>query len=112
MLYLIGSHLGLKPDSAWSAQYLDSALVGDTVEILAEANVGPSDVATVLGVIGAARRAADEGSVTITGKEYEALRSELLTALGLASAKGAAPWPPTPICPPALTSCWAMARMN
>ena len=95
MLYLIGSHLGLKPDPAWSAQHLDSALVGDTVEILAEANVGPSDVATVLGVIGAARRAADEGSVTITGKEYEALRSELLTALGLASAKGAAPWPPT-----------------
>lgn len=95
MSYLVGSHEGLRPDPGWAAVHLADEVISDVSETLAAAQVAPCDIATVLGVIGAAQRAARERPLTITGKEYEALREDLLEALGMTSAKGFSPWPPT-----------------
>jgi len=63
---------------------------------LVEASVTPDELATILGIIGAAQRTAlQDPTLTITGSRYNELRSELLEAMGLKSAKGAKPWPPT-----------------
>lgn len=94
--FLVGSELGLKPDPAWAAIHLEQELLDELGPHLTDASVTRTEYATILGVIGATqRRAQDDETLTITGKHYESLRLELLDAMGIASVKGAKPWPPT-----------------
>ncbi|UUT36405.1 hypothetical protein [Microbacterium elymi] len=94
--FLLGSELRLKPDYAWAVVNLPQELLDELGAHLVEASVTPEELATILGIIGAAQRAAlDDGTLTITGARYNELRGELLDAMGLTSAKGAKPWPPT-----------------
>ncbi|MGM1028980.1 MAG: hypothetical protein ACQEWM_03795 [Actinomycetota bacterium] len=94
--YLLGSELRLRPDHAWGAVHLPQALFGELAIHLAAATVSAEDLATILGIVAAAQRAAlHDPSLTITGSRYNELRGELLDAMGLESAKGARPWPPT-----------------
>lgn len=94
--FLLGSELRLKPDPAWSAVYLPQDLLDELGTHLVEASVTPDELSTILGIIGAAQRAAlEDRTLTITGARYNELRGELLDAMGLKSAKGAKPWPPT-----------------
>lgn len=95
LLYLVGTHLGLQPDPGWSAVGLASDVITDVGAILLEAGFAAAESSTVLSVIGAAQRTADQSEVTITGKQYDALRAEVLEAAGLTSGKGARLWPPT-----------------
>jgi hypothetical protein len=63
---------------------------------LASAEATLDDIATILGVIGAAQKhLASNPTSSITGKRYQELREELVVALGLVSRQGAFPWPPT-----------------
>ncbi|MFB8146639.1 sigma factor-like helix-turn-helix DNA-binding protein [Microbacterium sp. NPDC056003] len=94
--FLLGSELRLKPDPAWAAVYLPQDLLDELGTHLVEASVTPDELSTILGIIGAAQRAAlEDRTLTITGARYNELRGELLDAMGLKSAKGAKPWPPT-----------------
>lgn len=97
--YLLGSDLGLTPDKQWAAVHLELALIEELREALESAEATPTDIATILGVIGAAQKLVSEQTEypksSITGKRYEELRDELVMALGLVSRQGAFPWPPT-----------------
>lgn len=94
--FLLGSEHGTRPDRAWAAQHLAPELIAAVREALADTAVTEDDLATIIGVIGAAMRHVRENpDATITGARYEELRGELVAALGLVSAKGRMPWPPT-----------------
>ncbi|WP_144237965.1 sigma factor-like helix-turn-helix DNA-binding protein [Microbacterium sp. C448] len=94
--YLLGAELRLKPDHAWAAANLPQELLDELGSHLVEASVTADELATILGIIGAAQRTAlEDPTLTITGSRYNELRAELLEAMGLKSAKGAKPWPPT-----------------
>lgn len=94
--FLLGSELRLKPDYAWAVVNLPQELLDELGAHLVGASVTPEELSTILGIVGAAQRAAlDDRTLTITGARYNELRGELLDAMGLKSAKGAKPWPPT-----------------
>lgn len=94
--YLLGSDLGLPPDREWAAVHLELSLMSELRGALEAAEVTPDDVATILGVIGAAQKHVEENpSASITAQRYHRLRGELIPALGLVSRKGSNAWPPT-----------------
>lgn len=94
--YLLGSELKLKPDHEWAVVHLPHALLDELGSHLVDADVTAEELATILGIIGAAQRLSrEEPTLTITGNRYNELRGELLDAMGLVSTKGAKPWPPT-----------------
>lgn len=94
--FLLGSDRRLSPDREWAAVNLDLSLISELRAALESAEASPDDVATILGVIGAAQRHVSESpSASITGARYQELRDELVVALGLVSRQGAFPWPPT-----------------
>lgn len=94
--YLIGAEHGLDPDPAFAAVNLDVAVMEELSETLLQGDATQDDVATVLGIIGAAKKFSEsEPGLTITGARYNELRHELVETLGWVSAKGSAPWPPT-----------------
>ncbi|MDQ0076807.1 sigma factor-like helix-turn-helix DNA-binding protein [Arthrobacter oryzae] len=94
--FLLGSDRSLAPDREWAAVNLDMSLMSELRAALESAEASPDDVATILGVIGAARKHVVENpSASIPGARYQALRDELVGALGLVSRQGAFPWPPT-----------------
>lgn len=94
--YLLGSDLGLPPDREWAAVHLELSLMAELRDALEAAEVTPDDVATILGVIGAAQKYVEENpSASITAQRYHRLRGELIPALGLVSRKGSNAWPPT-----------------
>ncbi|MDQ0665405.1 hypothetical protein QFZ35_003903 [Arthrobacter ulcerisalmonis] len=93
--FLLGSDRSLAPDREWAVN-LDLSLMSELRAALESAEASPDDVATILGVIGAARKHVLENpSASITGARYQELREELVVALGLVSRQGAFPWPPT-----------------
>lgn len=94
--FLLGSNLSLSPDREWAAVNLDLALMSEVRAALESAEASPDDVATILGVIGAAQKhVSEDPDASITGARYQELRDELVVALGLVSRQGAFPWPPT-----------------
>ncbi|WP_026556445.1 sigma factor-like helix-turn-helix DNA-binding protein [Arthrobacter sp. 35W] len=94
--YLLGSDLGLAPDFEYAVVCLDLALMDELKAALSTASVGSEDIATILGVIGAAQKyALTEPKCSITHQRYDQLRNELVGALGLVSRQGSMPWPPT-----------------
>lgn len=94
--YLLGADLGLSPDPAWAVVNLDLSLMSELREALSSAEATDSDIATILGVIGAAQRhLSSNPDSSITGNRYGQLRDELVIALGLVSRQGSFPWPPT-----------------
>lgn len=94
--YLLGAELGLAPAPEWAAVNLDLSLMSELRAALESAEATPSDVATILGVIGAAQKhLIERPAASITGKRYDELRDELVVALGLVSRQGAFPWPPS-----------------
>jgi hypothetical protein len=94
--FLLGSNLSLSPDREWAAVNLDLSLMSEVRAALESAEASPDDVATILGVVGAARKHVSENpDASITGARYQELRDELVVALGLVSRQGAFPWPPT-----------------
>ncbi|WP_426989893.1 sigma factor-like helix-turn-helix DNA-binding protein [Pseudarthrobacter sp. Y6] len=94
--YLLGAELRLAPDPAWAVVNLDLSLMSELRAALGSAEATVDDVATILGVIGAAQKhLTGNPSASITGKRYQELREELVVALGLVSRQGAFPWPPT-----------------
>lgn len=94
--YLLGAELRLKADHLWAAATLPQELLDELGDHLVDAAVTADELATILGTIGAAQRAAlEDPTLTITGSRYNELRGELLDAMGIESAKGAKPWPPT-----------------
>lgn len=94
--YLLGSDLGLAPDRAHAAEAIDLGLMEELRAILLAGDATEEDVATVLGVIGAAQKHAGEHpDASITGARYNELRQDLVNTLGWVSAKGSSPWPPT-----------------
>lgn len=94
--YMLGAELGLAPDAKFAAINLKMSVMIELNNVLAETGITTEELATILGVIGAAqRKLSTDPSLTITGSRYNALRIELVQALGLVSQKGSAPWPPT-----------------
>ncbi|EMY35405.1 putative multidrug resistance efflux pump [Arthrobacter crystallopoietes BAB-32] len=94
--YLVGAELGLAPEPEYTAVHLDLELMEELAGILQGGTASDEDIATILGVIGAAHRhVAENPTTTITGARYEELRDELVPALGWESRKGSTPWPPT-----------------
>jgi hypothetical protein len=94
--YLVGVELGLAPDPDYTAVNVDLELMEELAEILKSGTANDDDVATILGIIGAAHHyVADHPDTTITGARYQELRDELVPALGWESRKGSSPWPPT-----------------
>jgi Sigma-70, region 4 len=94
--FLLGSDRSLVPDREWAAVNLDLSLMSELRAALESAEASADDVATILGVIGAARKLVSENpSASITGARYQELRDDLVVALGLVSRQGAFPWPPT-----------------
>lgn len=94
--FLVGSNEGLSPDRKAAILALPAEILEAVPTALADAVATANDIATILGVIAAAMEAsASNPELTITGKRYEELRLELVEALGLISAKGQSPWPPT-----------------
>lgn len=94
--YLLGAELRLAPDPEWSVANLDLSLITELQGALRAAEATVQDIATILGVIGAAQRyLTSNPDASITGKRYGQLRDELVVALGLVSRQGAFPWPPT-----------------
>lgn len=94
--YLLGADLGLSPDPSWAVVNLDLSLMSELRTALGSAEATAQDIATILGVIGAAQRhLSNNPEASITGKRYGQLRDELVVALGLVSRQGASPWPPT-----------------
>ncbi|MET4589797.1 sigma factor-like helix-turn-helix DNA-binding protein [Arthrobacter sp. 754] len=94
--FLPGSDRNLSPDREWAAVNLDLSLMNELRAALESADASPGDVATILGVIGAAQKLVTENpTASITGARYQDLREELVGALGLVSRQGAFPWPPT-----------------
>lgn len=94
--YLLGSELSLAPDREWAAANLGDEAFDELPHALANATINDDDLATILGLIGAAQRhSIDHPEITITGARYQELREELVAAFGLVSEKGTAPWPPT-----------------
>ncbi|QTG82576.1 sigma factor-like helix-turn-helix DNA-binding protein [Arthrobacter crystallopoietes] len=94
--YLVGAELGLAPDPEYAAVHVDLELMEELARILRGGTASDDDVATILGIIGAAHRhVAQHPETTITGARYEELRDELVPALGWESRQGSTPWPPT-----------------
>lgn len=94
--FLLGSDRNLSPDRKWAAVNLDLSLMSELRAALESAEASADDVATILGVIGAAQKLVTENpTASITGARYQELREELVVALGLVSRQGAFPWPPT-----------------
>ncbi|MBP1137327.1 hypothetical protein JOE31_003559 [Arthrobacter sp. PvP023] len=94
--FLLGSDRSLSPDREWAAVNLDLSLISELRAALESAEASPDDVATILGVIGAAQKLVSENpDASITGARYQQLRDELVVALGLVSRQGSFPWPPT-----------------
>ncbi|UKA55490.1 hypothetical protein LFT45_06090 [Arthrobacter sp. FW305-BF8] len=94
--FLLGSDRNLSPDREWAAVNLDLSLMSELRAALESAQASADDVATILGVIGAAQKLVTENpTASITGARYQELREELVVALGLVSRQGAFPWPPT-----------------
>lgn len=94
--YLLGSDLSLTPDFAYAAVHLDLEVLTELQAVLSSTEVNNSDIATILGIIGAAQKHVTENpGASITRKRYDALREELVGAMGLVSKQGATPWPPT-----------------
>lgn len=96
LYYLVGSELGLAPDPQFTAAHLDFDLMTELAAVLSEGTAMPEDIATILGIIGAAKQhIGSHPETTITGSRYDDLREELVPALGWESRRGATPWPPT-----------------
>jgi hypothetical protein len=94
--FLLGSDRNLSPDREWAAVNLDLSLMSELRAALESAEASADDVATILGVIGAAQKLVAENPLaSITGARYQELREALVVALGLVSRQGAFPWPPT-----------------
>ncbi|SEQ04366.1 sigma factor-like helix-turn-helix DNA-binding protein [Arthrobacter sp. OV608] len=94
--FLLGSDRNLAPDREWAAVNLDLSLMSELRAALESAEASADDVATILGVIGAAQKHVTKDPTTsITGARYQELRDELVVAFGLVSRQGAFPWPPT-----------------
>ncbi|MCQ2001471.1 sigma factor-like helix-turn-helix DNA-binding protein [Arthrobacter zhaoxinii] len=96
LYYLVGAELGLAPDPHFAAANLDLDMMTELVAVLQQGTATEEDIATILGIIGAAKRhIAEHPETTITGSRYDELRDELVPALGWESRQGASPWPPT-----------------
>lgn len=96
LYYLVGSELGVAPDPSHAAVHLEFTLMTELTAILKKSTATAADIATILGIIGAAKRhIAAHPETTITGSRYDKLRDELVPALGWESRRGATPWPPT-----------------
>lgn len=94
--FLLGSDRSLAPDREWAAVNLDLSLISELRAALESAEATLDDVATILGVIGAAQKhVSEDPAASITGARYQELRDELVVAFGLVSRQGAFPWPPT-----------------
>ncbi|WP_433123005.1 sigma factor-like helix-turn-helix DNA-binding protein [Arthrobacter koreensis] len=96
LYYLVGSELGIAPDPGYAAVHLEFTLMTELTAVLEKSTATAADIATILGIIGAAKRhIAEHPETTITGSRYDELREELVPALGWESRRGATPWPPT-----------------
>ncbi|MFB2572705.1 sigma factor-like helix-turn-helix DNA-binding protein [Micrococcus sp. IITD107] len=94
--YLIGAERGLAPDLKYASVHLDFKVMHELSETLLAGDATEENVATVLGIIGAAKKLGEsDPGLTITGARYNELRLELLETLGWVSARGSTPWPPT-----------------
>ncbi|MBO0907785.1 sigma factor-like helix-turn-helix DNA-binding protein [Arthrobacter sunyaminii] len=96
LYFLAGSELRLAPDPQFAAAHLDFDLMAELAGVLEQGTATAEDIATILGIIGAAKRhIAEHPETTITGSRYDDLRDELVPALGWESRRGSTPWPPT-----------------
>jgi hypothetical protein len=96
VMCVLAGHLSLEPDLEWAAVELSDGLLEDLTTELAKATLTSEHRLTVIGLVAAADRFVKSNpETTITGKQYEALREDLVAAQGLESMHGKAPWPPT-----------------
>ena len=96
LYYLVGAELGLAPDPHYAAANLELGMMTELVAVLQQGTATEENIATILGIIGAAKRhIAEHPETTLTGSRYDELRDELVPALGWESRQGASPWPPT-----------------
>lgn len=94
LYYLVGAELGIAPDPGFAASHLDFILMTELVKILETSTATSEDIATILGIIGAAKRhIAAHPETTITGSRYDELREELVPALGWNRGRGPIPGP-------------------
>ena len=69
--YLLGSELRLAPDPEWAVENLDLSLISELRVALGAAEATVDDIATILGVIGAAQKhLSGNPEASITGKRY------------------------------------------
>jgi hypothetical protein len=94
--YAIACNLDLSLDISVAMHQIDLAEAWEVAAVLDQQGLEAEARAKILIMIANARaHAVENEAVTITKKRYDEVRREILDDLGLVSAQGIMPWPPT-----------------
>lgn len=94
--YALAHDLKLGADLSIAMHQIDLAEAREVAAVLDQQGLGAEVRAKILIMIANARAyAVDNRAVTISRKRYDEIRREVLDDLGLVSAQGIMPWPPT-----------------
>lgn len=94
--YALACDIGLSADLSVAMHQIDLAEAREVAAVLDQQGLEAETRANILIMIANARaHAVDDRVVTITKKRYDEVRREILDDLGLVSAQGVMPWPPT-----------------
>jgi predicted DNA-binding protein YlxM (UPF0122 family) len=94
--YVLARDLNLKADPISALRRIDLVEAQEVATVLDQQGLPTAARAEILILVAAARaHAADNPAVTLAKHRYDEIRRDILTALGLVSAQGVMPWPPT-----------------
>ncbi len=94
--YVLARSLNLKADLISALRRIDLAEAQEVAAVLDQQGLSAGTRAEILMLVAAARAyIIDNPAVTITKQRYDEVRRDILRALGLVSAQGVMPWPPT-----------------
>jgi hypothetical protein len=94
--YVLACDLNLKADLISALRRIDLVEAQEVATVLGQQGLPAGARAEILTLVAAARaHAVDNPAVTIGKQRYDEIRRDILTALGLFSAQGVMPWPPT-----------------
>jgi len=94
--YVLAHSLNLNADLMTALLQTDLAEAQEVAAVLDQQGLPEGTRAEILMLVAAARtHVASNSTATITKKRYDEVRRDILNALGLVSAQGVMPWPPT-----------------
>ena len=94
--YVLARNLDLRADLSIAMHQMDFTEAQEVAAVLDRQGLEAETKANILIMISNARaHAVDNSTATITKKRYDELRREILDDLGISSAQGVMPWPPT-----------------